>query len=286
MNWDDLRARLTPAVIICIILFLLAAAVFGLRYLPAKERAAQLQKELEQAQDTEMMLTAAIAQLPGLEGQRAELTESIQRQSEKIPTQFDLPQVLEFLRATADRFGVAVDKLDHDPVVRDTKNQTLSVMVNMILRSESGLLSYIDEVQKLLPTFQVQMIELARVDRLQFTAQVRGQLFLREIVGQDVYYAWKVPSYDAEGTDSWVPVFAKDVLGWPSAAIAGIVNGGIRVLGAIEREGQRTALITANGTRQWVSQGDWLGDAQVVEVEPKAVTLALGTTKLKLSMGE
>jgi len=57
-------------------------------------------------------------------------------------------------------------------------------------------------------------------------------------------------------------------------------------LGVIEREGQRTALITANGTRQWVSQGDWLGDAQVVEVEPKAVTLALGTTKLKLSMGE
>ena len=70
------------------------------------------------------------------------------------------------------------------------------------------------------------MIELARVDRLQFTAQVQPAV-LREIVGQDVCYAWKVP-VTMQGHGQLGSCLCQGRAGWPSAALR--IVSGIRVL--------------------------------------------------------
>ncbi|HHT73830.1 MAG TPA: hypothetical protein GX008_08960 [Firmicutes bacterium] len=284
MSWEDLKEKLSLGIIICIALYLLAGVVVVGFFFPARDQVAKLQSELDQAKVQETMLNTTIAQLPNLEAQKGQLTGSIQVVAEQIPTQYDLPQVLEFLRATALRFDVDVEKLSHEPVSRDGNSQGPWVTVTMLLLGDEGLLSYIYEVQRLLPSFHVEGLTIARAGRTQFGAELEGKLYLRDL-GQDLFYAWQVPAPDDE-LGPWVPAFSRDVVGWPAAVIQAMANGSVQLVGVVEREGQRIALVAADGQRQWLSQGDWLGDAQVVQVEPKAVTLALGTTKLKLQMGE
>ncbi len=283
MSWEDLKEKLTPALLICLSFYILAGAVTAFMYLPARAQVAHLQDALGQARMTEMALSHTIAQLPSLEVQKAGLERALESFGEQIPSQYDLPRVLEYLESTAQHLGLGVERLEHQPVERSSEKPHPWVTVHMLLTGQAELLGYVDEVQRSLPSFHIRSLGLARANRDELVMEVEGKLYLTN-TGQA--HAWQRPAPAVDSTAKWHPAFSGDVLGWSGAVIARIANGGLRLMGVIETEGQWSALVSADGRRHWVREGDFVGDVQVVQVEPKSVTLSLGTTRLTLKMGE
>jgi Tfp pilus assembly protein PilO len=285
VSWETVREKITPAVLVCIGLYTAAAVVAGAFLLPQKALVMRLEGELSQARLTESALSTTLIQLPALEAQQAQLSEAVMELAKQIPTQYDLPDVVEFLQNIAAHHGLIVERLDHSPVSRDQSSSRPWVTVRMVLKGQTELLSFIDHLQILLPTFHIRSLSLGRVDRTQLMLELDGQLNLRN--SQWLFEPdWQEPDLNSNPTAPRMPVFSADALGWPAAVLSSISNGGVQVVGIIETDDTRSALVLWNGKRHWVRSGDWLDDAQVVAIDPKTVTLMLGTTELKLTMGE
>lgn len=280
MTWDELKEKFTPTVLLLVGVYLLAAAAAVYSFGPSRAESQRLQAELARQASTETALVNTIAQLPGLEAQKGALTNSVKAAAAQIPTQHDIPEVLRVISSAAEASSVTLERLSHLPVRRDGEGKTW-VTLQLGAVGQGELLSFVNHIEKQLPTFQVTTFALGRIDKDALQLVLEGNLYLRN--GET---AWDVFWEPPEPELPFVSSFAHQSIGLPFAHIQSCSNGGIKVLGIVEAQGLCKALVETQGERQWVTAGDWVGEAYVSDVQPSHLRLSLGSAEVTLRMGE
>ena len=77
-NLSSIRERLSWKMLPFVVLYLAAALVFALWYLPARTRVRDLEGQLEQLASSEQMLMRVVEQIPQLEARKRQLEDDLQ----------------------------------------------------------------------------------------------------------------------------------------------------------------------------------------------------------------
>ena len=116
LQLSSVRGKLSWPVVLVALLFLLAAAAAVLGLWPARRQAAELSSQISMLEGREEQLLLAIGERSTLERRQQELQESLEVWAKTLPTQYDLPRVLQALDDLASSFGFTMQALEHVPL--------------------------------------------------------------------------------------------------------------------------------------------------------------------------
>lgn len=279
-NLKSIREKLTIQAMIYIVLLLATAVILAGFYLPTRNTAKDLQAKIDQVARDEQTLLRVVEQLPGLEEQQARLEENLLTSAKYIPSQYDLPEVLEGMRQLSTYYGLELASLDHVPVQSQPGSETGEIPLTLAVRGDEAVFAYLMQVQEVLPSLKITEVNLGYVGQnafcLEFEANLRVFMLKRApLSGLEVATVTQAKPVD-------LPVKS---FGLPFELVSQYLGGKVKVLGIVNSGGQSGALVLKDNERHWVQVGERLGEAVISEISTNAVFLNLDGVDIKLMMG-
>ncbi|HHY10008.1 MAG TPA: hypothetical protein GX528_05520, partial [Firmicutes bacterium] len=178
-NFSSIRDKLTPAIGGIIVLYLAVLAIFTFKLLPTRSEISRLEIKLSDQKRHERNLLGIIEGRPALEKEQQRLEERIANLAEKIPTQYDLPEVLDTLEQLAKSFGVELDSLEHTPLRTGAANFHGTVPLYLGAAGGEAIFSYLCRMQDLFPSLHIAeaVLQYAGSNRFQMSVRASLQVF-------------------------------------------------------------------------------------------------------------
>ncbi len=275
-----LKEKLSWAIVLSIV-FYLAAAVIGLAILlPTKKESARLFGEVELLRRNEANLLRIVEDRPNLEKQTAAMEEQLRKLLTEIPSQYDLPEVLEVLRNGAAQAGVKIEDLSHVPVKSTAGAIGGIIPLTLDISGGERLFSYLAQLQRHLPSLQITEAAVGYQGEGRFYAAVSADLHVL-LVEQARQSRWSRPQ------DVHTEPLQRRIAGYglPFEVVGRYFTNQVKILGVINKGGQSSALVAKDGTQRWVTVGDRLGEATVQKIFADGIVLNLDGVLLNLTIG-
>lgn len=277
---SSFKGKLSWPWVAVIALYLGAAISLAVMFWPNKREVSKLQSEIERLGREEHNLLRLVEQRPNLERQLAELEERFDDLAKEVPSQYDLPAVLAALSQLATYHGVSMDDLSHVPPQVTQGSSSGVIPLTLDLSGNDHILAYLVQLQEILPSLRIVELILGYGGDKQFHAKVRADLQVI-MVDQASHSRWELQQIArVESSSSPITGF-----GLPFEIVAKFLARNVRVLGVVEGSGRSSALLSQDGTKQWVRVGDRLGEAVVSRVFPEGVVLDVDGVLLNLTIG-
>lgn len=274
------KEKLSWPLLVSIALYLVAAILFVVMFWPSKRDTTKLQTQIDQLLRNEQNLLRIAEQKPSLEKKQTELEQRLHILARDIPSQYDLPEVLEVLTQLATFYGLSIDQLSHVPLKVMQGNSSGVIPLTLEVSGSQAVLSYLVQIQQTFPSLRLAEVALGYGGDKQFQAEIRADLQVL-VVDHASYSHWELPKVTrVESLASPVTGF-----GLPFEIVAKFLSKHVQVLGVVDGNGQTTALLSQNGTKRWVKVGDRLDEALVISIFPGGVVLDVDGVLLKLTMG-
>lgn len=280
MQLSSIRSKFSWPLLLVGTLYLGSVLIFVAVFLPNRKETKRLQNQVDQLLQNEQNLVRIVEQKPGLEKKQQELEEQLAALGHLVPSQYDLPEVLEVLTQLASYYGLKVEDLSHVPL-QVTPGETSGVIpLTFDLSGSDAILSYLIQVQEILPSLQLTEVILGYGGDKQFHSAVRANLHVF-VVGKASDSQWELPPLRrADSLASPLRGF-----GLPFEIVDKFSSKNVRVLGVVNGHGQSSALLAKDNVKRWVNVGDSLGEAIVKNIYPDGVMLDVDGVLLKLTIG-
>lgn len=279
-NLSSIRERLSWKMLPFVVLYLAAALVFALWYLPARTRVRDLEGQLEQLASSEQMLMRVVEQIPQLEARKRQLEDDLQIAAVTIPSQYDLPGVLEGLRQLSEQHAVTLIALEHVPVQAEKGSAKGIIPLTMVVQGNEKVLSYLSDVRASLPSLRLTQVGLGYAGGNIFQLELEADL---RVLMLDHDTSTRFEGVTLTGSDAVdVPVQA---FGLPFELIAQYLGKHVQVLGIVNSASQRSALVSKDKQQHWLRVGDRLGEAVVKDITANAVVLDVDGVDIRLTIG-
>ncbi len=280
VNLRSIREKLSWQGVVFAALFLTAAVIFAGFYLPARKKAGELEEQLSQLVQNEQLLLGIVEQIPQLEAGQRQIEDRLLTSAKYIPSQYDLPEVLEGLRTLSTYYGLDIASLDHVPVKSEQGSETGIIPLVMAVQGSEKVFAYLLHIQEVLPSLKVTQVGLGYIGRglfhLELTADL--QVFMLDHAPATGLELAKLTREDLVD----LPVQA---FGLPFEIISQYLGRQVQVLGIVDFQSQRSALVSKEGKQYWLRAGDRLGEAVVREISSNGVYLDIDGVDLKLTIG-
>ncbi|MDI9463953.1 MAG: hypothetical protein QM393_00120 [Bacillota bacterium] len=280
LQLSSVRGKLSWPVVLVALLFLLAAAAAVLGLWPARRQAAELSSQISMLEGREEQLLLAIGERSTLERRQQELQESLEVWAKTLPTQYDLPRVLQALDDLASSFGFTMQALEHVPLALKAGVQTGIFSLSLQLETDDTVPGYLAQLQGIFPSLHLKQVVLGYLGENRYALALQGDLEV-VIVQPGAALGWEPPQVEREGTAR----LAAGAFGVAFERVGAFINGGVQLLGIVDMVDSRMALIAHDGEKRWVKQGDRLGSAVVTGISPNTVLLDVDGVQLKLTLG-
>lgn len=272
-----IKEKISWALVVSI-LFYVAAAVIALAMLvPTKSEKDKLLAEVERLERNETNLLRIIEERPVLENEVAELEAGTQILLAQIPSQYDLPEVLDLLRKMAASSSLKVEDLSHVPV-RNVSVEGGLVPLTLEVSGRGTIFSFLAQIQNQLPSLQLTNAAVGYLGDGRFYALVRADLHVL-LVDQAAKSRWRAVEnikFDQKLVTGY---------GLPFEIVAQFFANQVKVLGVVNMGSQGRALVAKDGSQRWVKAGDRIGEATVSKVTSKGIVLNLDGVLLDLTIG-
>lgn len=280
LQLSSVKEKITWKVMLVLGLYLVALALFVLVYVPTKNRIEFLETQLEQVTQREAALARVVEQRSGLQAQLQKSETNLELYSRQIPSQYDLPKVLEALEAIGSGYDVRVEILDHTPVRTIPGKQAGTISLIIGLDGSNRLFSYISHVQEVLPSLDITHLALGYLGDERFTVELRANLQVFVLKGAPNAPLTLPEVAEVGARDLRAEVFARSF-----EIIGQFLGNKVRVLGIVQTDNEASALLVKDGVRSWIRVGDRLGEALVTDISASSVSLDVDGVDLKLAIG-
>ena len=275
-----IKHKLTWSLILVITLYLGAALVGVFVFWPNKKEVAALQTQVDRMLQDEQGLLRIVEQKSGLEKKKLEVEERLGLLAETVPTQYDLPAVLEALTQLGTYYGVSVNRLSHVPLKLASETSVGAIPLSLDVSGSEAILSYLLQMQQTFPSLKIEEVVLSYQGKGQYGMAIRSELQVF-VVDHASLSRWE--SLSVSGVKSKeVPIIGFSL---PFEIVAKFLDNNVRVLGIVNGNGYSQALIAKEGKERWVKVGDRLDEANVSDISPDGVMLNVDGVLLKLTIG-
>lgn len=262
-----------------IALYLGSALVLGLAFWPKTRETKALQAQLDQLKRDEENYLRVMEQKPILERKQRELEQRLSILSRDVPSQYDLPEALDFITRLASFYDLKVEDLTHIPLKHTPGEKSGVIPLTLQVLGSDSILPYLVHLQTELPSLQLTSVILGYLGDRQYGSEITADLHVL-IKEQAAGSNWVEPSkYTLK------PSLVLTGFGLPFEIVSKFLGDQVRVLGVVEGNAQSSALVAKDGTKRWVKVGDRLGDAIVTSIQAGGITLNVDGVLLKLTIG-
>lgn len=274
-----IREKLSWEILAFIVIYVAAAVVLGLVYLPARNKSKDYMVKLDNYIQNEQSLRMIINQKPQLEVKRAEVEEQLRVLAGEIPSQYDLAEVLEGLEQTAAHYGLAINDLDHVPLKAGKTDSTGIIPLSFKVQGDQAVFAYLLHLGELLPSLKLTEMSLGYQgeERFQLEAKADLQVFVLDKAPLEPLQLAQFAQVKQEN-------LALGGFGLPFEIVGEYLQGQVQVLGVVAERNQSSALLAKDGIKQWVKVGDHVGDAVVSAISQGTVWLDLDGVTLRLTI--
>ncbi len=277
---NSLKEKLSWAIVISIVFYLAAAVIALAILLPTSKENARLSSEVERLQRNEDNLLRIVEDRPNLEKQTVGAERQIQNLLAQIPSQYDLPEVLEVIREGAALAGMEIKELSHVPVKSTAGAVGGVIPLKLEMSGGERLFAYLEHLPLHLPSLEVTEAVVGYGGEGQFYASLSAELNVI-IVEQADKSSWRRPK-DISTERLQRPIKG---YGLPFEVLARYFTNQVKILGVINKGTQSSALVAKDGEQRWVTVGDKLGEATVDRIFSDGIVLNLDGVLLNLTIG-
>lgn len=276
LSLQTLRERVSIKQVALAMIYLLIIGVFLLSYWPTFRRGEKLRQEIAQARELEQALSKMIERRPALESQQAELEESLAFLRRSIPTQSDIPIVIQLIRDLIEGSSLQLLELDYAPL-RSEENRTWFTF-NLATQGGSSVLTLVELLSRGFPSLRIQNFKVQSTPQGQLGLSLVGSLCImtKEVESQS---PWQRPVLGPTGPREPVG------FGLPFSIVEEFYGGKYRLLGVVITARQRYALLSTDGTEQWMQVGDRIDQGRIVRIDATGVIIDLAGVRVELYMG-
>ncbi len=274
-----IRERITWQLVAIIAVFLLTIVIAVAFLLPARSNIVKLQAQITELEKEEESLNRIVRQKPVLEEREREIALRVRELGAGIPTQYDLPQVMEVLAQLRSFYGLTLEKLDHVPL-NPSDNQDGVIPILLTISGKQTSFAYIQQLQDLFPSMNVTSKRWDYQGRGIYEAKVWADLNVF-LVARASASQWELPFL--RRTDPVAITSAS--FGLPFRIVKEYFPGKIDVIGLVQGGRGAGALLLKDSERQWINVGGRLDDATLSSVVSDGVWLNIDGVPLKLTIG-
>lgn len=277
---SSIKEKLSWQLYLFITLYLVAAVILFALFIPARNKTGRLQADLDQLERNLQSLVRIVETRPALEANEREIGERLLALGQRIPSQYDLPAVLDVLSQLSSFYGVRMDALEHVPLKLGTGSAHGVIPLSLKFSGSPDMYGYIIQMQKVLPTLQINEVVLHYTGGNQLHADLRADLQVL-VLERAVSPTWITPPLTR--TESF-SLPAKG-FGLPFEVVAKFLQPNVRVLGVVEAGRQSTVLLSKDGVKRWYQVGERVDEAVVSGISANGVWLNVDGVQLKLIVG-
>lgn len=271
-----LREKIPITAIAIVVVYSLVAAVIFLNCWPTYREVHKLQDNIAQAQALEQVLSSKVEKRPSLEMQQIELAKSLALLAQQVPTQLDIPLVVELLRDMAKGPNLQLKRLDYQPLRYDNSHARFAF--NMVVEGDSSVFGLTETLFQALPSLKMQNLQLESTPEGRLRLSMAASLSVMTVEGRhEPLWQKPVPAITSPGKVTGFSV--------PFSVVEAFYSGKYRVLGVVRTDKQRYALLSADGAEKWVRVGDVINQGRVTRIDSTGVVLDLAGVKVELNIG-
>lgn len=278
---QSLREKLSWRTLVFVALYIVIAVLIITIYLPARNEAASLAQQIVDMNNNEQTLQRVVAQKPQLEAQISQIESNIVTLTKDIPTQYDLPDVLEWISVIGSYYGVQFDSLEHAPIQLGNLGNRGVIPLVMTLQGSQEVFPYLLHIDEAFPSLKIDQVALGYMGDELFNLEIRANLH--------VFVADRAPAREFEIEETAqakvTTILPTRSFGLPFETVSQFLTNKVKVLGIVNGRQHHVALITKNGKSQWLEVGDKLDNAVVRDISANTVLLDLDGIDLQLIMG-
>lgn len=276
----SIKSKLSWQVLILVGFYVVSLLVFMTVFLPASNRVRNLQNQLDHLNEMEQTLVGTLGQKPRLEGRLKEAEANVSLLARQIPSQYDLPAVLDVVRELSEHHKLSIVSLEHIPVQTSPGSDTGVIPLVLEVYGGHKVFSYLLHMQEVLPSLRVTQVSLGYAGENQFHLEMRADLQVL-LLEHAPHSALALP----QPTQIEPMELATTAFGLPFEIVGQFLNKQVQVLGIVDSGSQSSALLAKGGVKRWLRVGDRLDEAVVSHISAGTVWLNVDGVHIKLTIG-